>query len=473
MSHDVRFNKYGNFSFDENGATFQIPTEHLKNDDPSIIERDFKRFVTDHSLQNQLIVPNEISNQGRYTILKYELYKLHDFSHLFELTLADKLDYYRSLVSIAIAEQNGQITLPWERSNIILDTHEKNIKVLLYQTESIPIYNDEERSIVKSVRDLILVSMTRLNKILTIPKLPDLLEHNEINKEFCQAMYHIDNLDDMLYLIQDTELRLMEQNTEEDLDDEIETKATKKKRLFAKKEKPSSDKQTNVPRPNVSTKKKSILNRFEKKHYILLVILLVALIINYATGSDSKKTTGFEEFQDENGATSTYFKSSSNQAVTKSLVNAYRLSYSGQRDKAYTVLQTLNLRDLSTTDLPMIIEIYDSQNDLSTLLDDNPVPEMANQVITYLIKNDSLNKLVDIHKEMETTNPYVEFETAYLEREYEKVIELHQNVSLNGRKEGQIVESYLQLGKVQEATEFAQKIGNPDLLKQIDSYNKF
>lgn len=473
MSHDVRFNKYGNFTFDENGAIFQIPTEHLKNDDPATIERDFKRFVTDHPLQNQLLVPNEVSNQGRYTILKYELYKLHDFSHLFELKLEDKLDYYRSLVSIAIAEQNGQITLPWERSNIILDTHERNIKVLLYQTDSIPIYNDEERSIVKCVRDLILVSMTRLNKILTIPKLPDLLEHNEINKEFCQAMYHIDNLDDMLYLIQDTELRLMEQNTEEDLNEEMESKSTKKKRFFLKKDKPTSGKKASVPRAADSTKKKSKLNRFEKKHYILLAVVLVALIINYASGSDSKKNVEFGEFEIKDGATSTYFNSSSNQAVTKSLVNAYRLSYSGQRDKAYTVLQTINVRDLSTSDLPMIIEVYDSQNDLSTLLDENPVPEMANQVITYLIKNDSLKKLVEIHQEMDTSNPYIEFETAYLEREYDKVIELHQNVSLNGRKEGQIVESYLQLGKIQEATEFAQKIGNPDLLKQIDSYNKF
>lgn len=480
MAQTVQFNKHGNMMFSGNDAIYRIPTEHLKSDNDLEIERSIKRFAVGHPLEHQLMTPDEVTSEGRYTLLKYDLNQLHAFDRLFEIPLREKLDYYRSLVAFAIEEKRKTLQVSWESSNFIVDTHEKNIKVLLYQTDTIPIFRDNDISIVQRVKELMLISLTRLQKIVSLPKFVDLLEQDQINREFCQSLYQYDNLDDILYLIEETELKYLEAEREDE-DDESEVESSPKRGLFVrkkkveKKKKKSPKKQTPVyANPNRNKKK---VSRFDKKTMYLMVggviTLLLFLGTELMTGSSKEPTNESKEVAVSNQASSTYFKSSNNAAITNSLIRAYRASYSGRQKDAYTILETINKRDLDVSDLSMVISVYDAENQLASLIDDNPIPEMANEVVTYLIKKDQLNKLVDISSQMKTANPYIEFETAYLNNDYNKVIELKEMVELNGRKEGQIVDAYLQLGKVQEATEFAQSVGNPDLFKQIDGHSMF
>lgn len=482
MAQNVTFNKFGNLSFSGRDATYRIPTEHLKSDDVTEIERSIKRVAIGHPLEHQLLVPKEIYNEGRYSLLKYDLNQLDLFDKLIEFSLREKLEYFRSLISIAQEEKRKNIKVVWENVNFVVDRHEQNIKVLMYETSSIPVFSDEDMNIVQRVKEMILLSLTRLQKIVSLPKMVDLLEQDETNREFCQSLYHYDNLEDILYLIEETELKYLEEEKEEE--EEEENEKTKRK-LFKKKEKTTKKKPT---KPNKQKKvtpvyasphnKKKKSNRFDKKT-LMLLLAGVAIFILYigtefmAGAGDSKQNT-FQEVQTQtNDATSAYFKSSDNKAITSSLLRAYRSFYSGRQKDAFTILETINKRDLDVSDLPLVIAVYDAENALAALLDDNPVPEMANEVITYLIKTDRLNRLSEVASEMETSNPYIEFEIAYLNNDYKKVVELKDMVELNGRKEGQIVDAYLQLGQVQEATEFAQTVGNPDLFKQIDGYSTF
>lgn len=479
MAQNVTFNKLGNLSFSGNDAIYRIPTEHLLSDDPKTIERGIKRLAVGSTLEHQLLTPIEVFNEGRYSILKYDLNQLHAFDKLIEFSLQEKLDYFRSLVAIASEEKRKGIRVTWEKSNFVVDTHERNIKVLLYETDTLPIFSDNDIKVVQRVKELMLISLTKLNHIISLPKLVDLLEQDSINRDFCQSLYHYDNLEDILYLIEETELKYLEEGKEGEEDDEEEVP---KRKLFAKKKKdkdvvkkPKKQKKTPYTPPNRGKKK---VSRFDKKTVMMMVACLFVLLLylgtELMTGSDKDSKSEFQEVtKTTNTATSTYFKSSDNKAITNALIRAYRASYSGRPKDAYTILETINMRDLDVSDLSMVIAVYDSENALAALLDANPIPEFSNEVITYLIKKDELNKLSDVSAQMKTANPYIEFETAYLDADYKKVIELKDMVELNGRKEGQIVDSYLQLGKIQEATEFAQTVGNPDLFKQIDGYTTF
>lgn len=478
MAQNVTFNKFGNLSFNGRDAIYRIPTEHLKSEDATEIERSIKRMAVGHKLEHQLLTPVEIENEGRYSLLKYDLSYLDLFDKLIEFSLREKLEYFRSLIAIAQEEKRGNLKVVWENVNFVVDKHENNIKVLMYETSSIPVFSDEDMNIVQRVKEMILLSLTRLNKIISLPKMIDLLEQDEINREFCQSLYHYDNLDDILYLIEETELRYIndEKEGEEDVKEE------KSKRKFFKNTKSKNEKNIKLKKkespvymnPNRKNKKNS---RFDKKTVMMLLAVVVIFIVYIAMelgGSGEPKMASVEDIQTQTSdATSTYFKSNDNKAITTSLLRAYRSFYSGRQKDAFTILETINKRDLDVSDLTMVIAVYDAENELATLLDSNPVPEMANEVITYLIKNDRLNRLSEIAPKMESSNPYIEFETAYMNADYKRVIELKDTVELNGRKEGQIVDAYLQLGQIQEATEFAQTVGNPDLFKIIDGYSTF
>ncbi|MDA6151465.1 hypothetical protein OSK18_28695, partial [Escherichia coli] len=75
----------------------------------------------------------------------------------------------------------------------------------------------------------------------------------------------------------------------------------------------------------------------------------------------------------------------------------------------------------------------------------------ANDVITYLLTIEQIDRLPEIAGSMQTNNPYIQFEVAYLVKDYERMLSLINNIEINGRKEQQIFGAYLELGKLDEA----------------------
>ena len=71
---------------------------------------------------------------------------------------------------------------------------------------------------------------------------------------------------------------------------------------------------------------------------------------------------------------------------------------------------------------------------------------------------------------MKTKNPYIEFEVAYMTEDFKTMLTYLDKIEINGRKEQQVIDAYLALGELDNAREFANKVGNPDLIKQVETF---
>ena len=70
-------------------------------------------------------------------------------------------------------------------------------------------------------------------------------------------------------------------------------------------------------------------------------------------------------------------------------------------------------------------------------------------------------------KELKTKNPLINFEIAALDNKHEEVIKLRDQVPLDGRREGIIVNSYLKLNKSEEAKSLLKRLEIKIYLKKL------
>lgn len=479
------FNKLGNLEIGGDMAQYRLSTDLFDTESDSEINRGIKRVIHNHPVGKYLIEPSSVENKGRYTFINYDLTNYLSIDKLREFRFEDKFNYYQSLIDIGLEVEKDSLKIVWDRMNFVIDDMEESIKVLLFETDQVKIFEPENDLTFIHIRDLIVTSLTNLNEVHGLPKrINFIFDTDENSIKFVQDMFSLNNLKDLRMLLDTFALDYEEEEEEETEEDRP------KKGLF-KKKKPAQKKATTVKNKEDKTEKKmpkkaqSFQGSTQKKKskldkktkilfgFMVFVFILFGVTQLFFSSDASKKNNSISPISENKLSTSTYFKESNSQAVQKSIVRAYRLTYNQNYEDAYNTLLTIKKRDLAYKDLPMVIEVYHSQKKLAALLDEAPIQDVANEVITYLIKKDELDELSSIAKEMESQNPYIDFETAYLESDYKKVISLVDEVDLNGRKEGQIVDSYIQLNRFDDANKFAQKVGNPDLIKQIEGSNKY
>lgn len=466
------FNKLGSIEIEDNTLRYRISTQELGMEEPEILIKEIKRKVHTIGKEDMFVLPMDISIMNRYMVLYYDVAHYQSIDYLREVDLETKLPFYLSLIEIAKEQEKG-LLLSWDRLNFFCDRYENKVKIALFETETLKIYEDAP-DLLRAVKDLICTTMTDLNKIINIPRKHDFINPSEENIVFVEKVLKMQNLDD-LYMYIETLQMDMELDNSVSIDREeakkkssFFKKTAKKEKVVLKKEKPAEKVivRKKKPKPN-SNKKKTVQNKKDRQMKMLFIAVGVGLVLYFMaplltppTGEAKDTSTVNLVSTDESG----YFKGTANKDVN--LVDAYRKAYNSEYDGAYTSLAKVDKKTLDLKDIPLLIQIYDETGHLAGLLDE--VPNLANDVITYLLTKNKLDSLTDVAAAMETKNPYIEFETAHIKEDYETMLTLIGEVEINGRKEKQIMDGYLALERFDEARRFAEKVGNPDLIKLVE-----
>lgn len=455
------FNKIGNIEVEGNSLKYRIATQDINIEDEKEIEKDIKRTLQALENQDVFLLPFDIQTVNRYMVLYYDLSHYSGIEYLREIPLHQKLNYFISLIQIAKAEREG-IRVLWDKMNFVIDKYEEKVKVLLFETEHLKIY--EEYNSLKSVVDIMTSSMTTLTKVFGLPKRNDFIDPSSENIQFVETIFRLDNLDDLQMYI---ETLMIDIESQENLIKESE----KKKRIFSlegkpktKKAKPKYSGNKNVTKSKVS--KNSTKTKWLVGGVIGIVLVSWLLPIIFPPGGNTSEAIQEDIPIDVINEKDSSFKGS--QKHNNELVIAYQKAYNSEYEDAYKILASIPKKELSSLDAPMLIKVYDKANKLGSLLDEMPV--LANDVITYLLTIEQIDRLPEIAGSMQTNNPYIQFEVAYLVKDYERMLSFINNIEINGRKEQQIFGAYLELGKLDEARDFANSVGNPDLIKQLESY---
>ena len=149
--------------------------------------------------------------------------------------------------------------------------------------------------------------------------------------------------------------------------------------------------------------------------------------------------------------------------VNANLINGLRLSAVQKYQDAALEFDKVDYKQLGKEDKKAVLFTYLLSGKAQKAIDLEQ--DFAESVVSYYIAVDNLKKV----KELKTKNPIINFEIAALDNKHEEVINLRDQVPLDGRREGIIVNSYLKLNKSEEAKKFAQKVGNKDLLEKINN----
>ncbi|MGG2134602.1 hypothetical protein AB1284_25340 [Bacillus sp. S2(2024)] len=202
---------------------------------------------------------------------------------------------------------------------------------------------------------------------------------------------------------------------------------------------------------NPANDPKRILKNFKKYKYIVIgvasifVIVVAGLVFTSLKNSKAATTTGANIVE-----------------LNTNLVNGLRLSAVQKYQDAALEFDKVDYKKIGKEDKKAVLFTYLLSGKAQKAIDLEE--DFAESIVSYYLAIDNLKKV----KELKTKNPLINFEIAALDEKHEEIIKLKDKITLDGRREGIIVNSYLKLNKAEEAKKFAQKVGNKDLLEKIN-----
>ncbi|PEO56124.1 hypothetical protein [Bacillus wiedmannii] len=240
--------------------------------------------------------------------------------------------------------------------------------------------------------------------------------------------------------------------------------AQKRQKIVVAKSEPESDEinlnnERNQPNETkfeqeekVAIDKKGILNNMKKYKYAIIGVASIVLLVVAGFAFSNMKNSQAASANNVNSL-----------EVNANLINGLRLSAVQKYQDAALEFDKVDYKKLGKEDKKAVLFTYLLSGKAQKAIDLEQ--DFVESVVSYYIAVDNLKKV----KELKTKNPLINFEIAALDNKHEEVIKLRDQVPLDGRREGIIVNSYLKLNKSEEAKKFAQKVGNKDLLEKINN----
>lgn len=474
---NVPINKNGNLEKEHNTLKYSQPLKDYNTTDITEIERALKKKAKELERYPYYLNPFDIQTLNSFVVLYYDVKHFYRFDVIRQLEFKDKLILFTSLIEIM---KNKEVKILWDRFNFLLDLEEREFRVILYETEALKIHQEADNF--KETKNLILMSLTTLNIIYGKPKRTDFINQDDEIIKFAETILKIDNEADLEDYIETMRLEYEYKDVDETQDDTKEKKKKKKKKnsnndtsaIKIKKKAPVQTKARN----NQNKKKNPLLN---KTNILIAVGLLVALILNNVLpkleeGSAKEQdniedstpvsvareteTNSDSDNKDKNIKNRTYTSEESSK-----LLEAYRNTLHNEHEKALKILEEIGYNNLNIEDQEVMLGIYEQNKQFTHVI--KLAPERAKDIINDLVASDDKDTIYAIYDNLDTPNPYVSFEVFYFEGNWEELVKLKDQVDLNGRKEQQIFDGYLNLEQYDNAKVFANEVGNPDLIRQI------
>ncbi|MFQ6422848.1 hypothetical protein [Bacillus sp. AF56] len=261
------------------------------------------------------------------------------------------------------------------------------------------------------------------------------------------------------------EERKLEEVRKRRLEEEKKIKeAQQRQKIVVAKSEPESDeinlnKERDLPnetkfeqKEKVVIDKKGILNNMKKYKYAIIGVASIVLLVVAGFAFSNLKNSQAASANNVNSL-----------EVNANLINGLRLSAVQKYQDAALEFDKVDYKKLGKEDKKAVLFTYLLSGKAQKAIDLEQ--GFAESVVSYYIAVDNLKKV----KELKTKNSLINFEIAALDNKHEEVIKLIDQVPLDGRREGIIVNSYLKLNKSEEAKKFAQKVGNKDLLEKISN----
>lgn len=283
-------NRIGTIEINQDSVYFLQPLTAFETDDMESIEQAYEKSFACIKESTPLVPVKEITFQAGQVRYEYDVTGLLAFTALRAFEFEEKLPFYLDLINLA---KHQQIKILWQKENFVLDREKKKLFGMVIENDVMSISDNKDP--VSAVKELIIISLTKLNELLERPKRMDFLEPSEEVIRFAETIYlKLDSLDQIEGYIKEKIEQFEEQRRAEELERERllnERNGFEKFRAQVKERV-----QFQNAKPSISKKKfKKAGQQGNSKLFVgVAIILLLALGLNIAL------TQATEEKKEEN-----------------------------------------------------------------------------------------------------------------------------------------------------------------------------
>lgn len=452
-------NKVGTIEISGNSFYFLQPLSTFHTDQMEQIQQAYERRMESLKEKPYYLAAKNVSFQSGQVQFEYDLTGLKAFDHLKSLYFEDKLPFYLSLIAIA---KDTDVEVLWQKENFVVDMEAQLIKAAILANAALDVQHPKSR--LDAVKELIIISLTNLNKVFGRPKRSDFFEQSEEVIRFAEMVYlRLNSLADLEAYVSQTYAEISERKQLEQI--EQEAQAAKKKRFtrisgdMKKRFNFTAKKKKEEPFfPEVPSQKAKKQPVSKESNFRFLAgagaILIAAFLLNgLLTSANENAKTGTAE--SEQGAKEI------------DLEETYRQGLLGDEKMVIETLEASGYDSLKKEDRQVLEALYLKNGAYEKALEHNPA--LAGEIAASLAENKELEKLTALQASLPESSPEVDFEVAAATKEWATVLDLRNQVKLTNTRSDTIVTAFIQTNELQSAKEFAEEkaAGNEKLMDRI------
>lgn len=451
-------NQVGTIEVDGNSLYFLQPLSAFETDEMDKIQQAYEKRMGQLQEKKQYLAAKDLTFQSGQVQFEYELFGFKAFDSLKSIFFEDKLPYYLSLIQIA---KDTDVNVLWQKENFVMDPVEKELKAMVLENDVLQIQNPKNR--LDAIKELIIVTLTNLNRVLGRPKRSDFFEQSEEVIRFAEMIYlRLTTLEEMEAYIIQVHREVIERRRVEEEALQLQNVAKKRfsfskavnyTRALAGKDNIHPTKLSKGRQKN----KKNAPNAKENNIRFLLgagLILLLAVLVNVVLTSANKHAQANE----------------TNEPAIQDEINleeTYRLGLLGNEEAVIEALESVPYTSLDKEDQEVLNKLYLENEEYQKLVENKP--EAAAEVAAILAEKNDVEQLKEFQSSLPKSDPAVDFEVALASRDWQQVINLRNQVELTDMRLTRIVTAFIQTNDLQAAKAFVNEKAADDekLLNQI------
>jgi len=469
-------NKNGTIEVNGNNFRFSQPADEYKTEDVQQIEATYSDKLEYIADDPHYITAQDIEYRNDQVTFEYDLTDLKMFDYLRQLFFHEKLYYYQSLIEIAKRDEMNDVSVLWHKDNFVVDPSDKKIKALIIEHGNFEI--QEKKDAFTALKELIIISLTTMNRVLGKPRRADFIEDREEVIHFAEKVFlkakSVEAIEEYVNAeILHMEMMKKQEQEQQQKQGKLTAFGSKfKANLSGKKNKENErtamvSKLKQEPEGSPENNKKKSTSNSKLLLGVGGAILGAVLLSFVLTNATDDQAAANEEKEEQ-----------INQQ--EDVLSAYRLYLSGSDDaleQAYAKMEQLDYDKLSEEDQEVMIQWYLEQSKFNEAIKTDTSAAYA--VGDYLIEqDDSLESLSEVVNNVGQID-VLSFDIASLEDEPQTMIE-NQNIKYNERRAEALVNAYVSTEQISELEFFMEQIKDKDaqsyenLLKyyyQVDTSN--
>lgn len=452
-------NKVGTIQVDGNSFYFLQPLSTFKTDQMGQIQQAYENRMAALKENPSYLTAKDLTFQSGQVQFEYDLTGFKAFDYLKSLYFEDKLPYYISLVRMA---KDSNVTVLWQKENLVADPEEKILKAAVIENDELKLQNPKSR--VDAVKELIIISLTSLNRVLGRPRRSDFFEQNEDVIRFAETVYlRLNTLDEMESYISQIQGEVDARKRLEA--EELELQNSQKKRfsfprietLTKKKSSPDkNESQQLLYKDDKKKGQKSLSAKENNMRFFLGVgsILIVALLLNVFLTNANKNAKATDAGEMD-----------VNEEVN--LEEVYRQGVLGDDAAVIETLEAIGYKSLEEKDRNVLDALYLGNGEYGKAIENNS--DLAGEIAAKMVEEDRIEELKELGNSIGESNPVVAFEVAAAAEEWETVIELRNQIELTEKRISTIVSAFIRIGDLQTAKAFVSEKApdNEETLNQL------